>query len=71
MNKYHDSYDDSRQHRQSDKLAQHAIMRPRCCSRQVTMTIMMHAVVAFRVNDLWTFVKVQRRQHQHRQEYCQ
>ena len=48
-----------------------AIMRPRCCSRQVTMTIMVHAVVAFRVNDLWTFMKVQRRQHQHRQEYCQ
>ena len=61
MNIYHDSYHNSCQHRQSEELTQHAVVRPCGSSRQMTMTIVMHAVAAFCVTCLWSFVDVQRR----------
>ena len=61
MNIYHDSYHNSCQHRQSEELTQHAVVRPCGSSRQMTMTIVIHAVAAFCVTCLWSFVDVQRR----------
>ena len=71
MNQQRDSHRYSCQHRQREELAQHAVMRPSCHSRQMAVTIMVHAVTAFCISRLWDFVNMKRREYQHRQEYCQ
>jgi hypothetical protein len=71
MDIYHNSHQNGCQHRQREELAQHAVMRPSCHSRQVAVTIMVHAVATFCICRLRDFVNMKRREYQHRQEYCQ
>ena len=71
MDIYRDSHQNGCQHRQREELAQHAVMRPSCHSRQMAVTIMVHAVTTFCISRLWDFVNMKRREYQHRQEYCQ
>ena len=71
MDIYHDCHHNGSQHREREKLAQHAVMRPSCHSRQMAVTIMVYAVTTFSISRLWDFVNMKRREYQHRQEYCQ
>ena len=49
---YCDSNHSSCQHRKREKLTQHAVVRPCCRRRQVTVTIMVHAIRAFSISRL-------------------
>ena len=54
------------------KLAQQAVVRPRCHLRQVAVTIVMHAVGTLRPRCRTTvFMYVERREKQHWHKYCQ
>ncbi len=52
MNIYRDSHHNGCQHRQREELTQHAVVRPCCRGRYVTVAMMMHAVATFSVNYL-------------------
>ena len=52
MNIYRDSNHSSCQHRKREKLTQHAVVRPCCRRRQVTVTITVHAIRAFSISRL-------------------
>ncbi len=71
MNIHRDSNHSGCHHRKRKELTQHAVVCPRCRSRQVTVTIMMHAIAAFRISCLQRLMNVERREYQHRQNYCQ
>ena len=49
---YYDSNHSSCQHRKREELTQHAVVRPCCRRRQVTVTIMVHAIRAFSISRL-------------------
>ena len=59
---YHDR-SRSRQHRQRQKLAQHAVVSPRGHSRNMTMTVVVYAVGTLRRYRLDFVMDVNRRQH--------
>ena len=61
MDIYRDSHQYGSQHRQRKELAQHTVVRPGCHSRQVAVTIMVHAVSALRFYCLTCFMNVNRR----------
>ena len=61
MDIYHDCHHNGSQHREREKLAQHAVMRPSCHSRQMAVAIMMHAISALRFYCLTCFMNVNRR----------
>ena len=71
MDIYRDSHHNGCQHRQREELTQNTVVRPSSHSRQMAVTIMVHAVTAFCICRLWDFVNMKRREYQHRQEYCQ
>ena len=52
MDIYCDSHHDSCQHRQREELAQHAVVRPSCHSRQMAVAIMVHAVTTLCISRL-------------------
>lgn len=58
MDIYRNSQHNGCQHRQCEELAQHAVMRPSCHSRQMAVTIMVYAVATFCISRLWDFVNM-------------
>ena len=56
MNIYHDSNHSGCQYGERQKLAEYAVVRPRCILGQVAVTTMMHAVGTFRLCDYHTFL---------------
>ena len=49
---YCDSNHSSCQHRKREELTQHAVMRPCCRRRQVTVTIMVYTIATFSISRL-------------------